>query len=140
MKYSTQQLKNIKYLPKTVTAITFLLLLLVFLFLFLGRKEPALRPGLILIYLPDFYQHASNLCISYFIFSTVGYVWLLMGIKISNIIVFGAVILLANFIYELWIPFLNTRDIIDAYYGCAGVIVAFIFLLLVKRFGLNLKK
>ncbi|MEO7121231.1 MAG: hypothetical protein ABIY62_09040 [Ginsengibacter sp.] len=133
-------MKNIKYLPTIFTAISFLLLLLVCLFLFLGRREPSLRPDLILIHLPDFYQHVSNLCISYSIFSAVGYAWLLMGIKISNIIVFGTVIILANFIYELWISFLNTRDIVDAYYGCVGVIVAFIFLLLAKEFGLNLKK
>ncbi len=99
-----------------------------------------LRPDLILNQFPDFYQHVSNLCISYFIFSTVGYIWLLMGLKISHIIVFGSVIVLVNFIYELWIPILNTRDIVDAYYGCVGVIAAFIFLMLTKAFGLKLKE
>lgn len=133
-------MKNIKYLPKIFTAISFLLLLILFVVLFLGRKEVVLRPNWLLIQLPDFYQHASNLCISYIIYSTVGYAWLLIGVKMSNIIVFGSIILLANFIYELWIPILNTRDIIDAYYGCSGTIVAFVFLVLVKKFGLILKK
>lgn len=133
-------MKNLKYIPKISTAISFLLLLIMFMVLFLGRKEPALRPDWILIHFPDFYQHISNLCISYFIFSAVGYIWLLMGLKISHIILFGIVVVLANFIYELWIPFLNTRDIVDAYYGCVGVIAALLFLVLVKKFGLKLKE
>ena len=61
----------------------------------------------------------------------------MLGLKISQITGFGLVIILANFIYELWIPILNTRDIVDAYYGTAGVTSAYIFLFLVKQFGLK---
>ncbi len=58
----------------------------------------------------------------------------------SHVAVLGILILLTNFIYEIWIPILNTCDIVDAYYGCVGVIAAFIFLMLTKGFGLKLKE
>jgi hypothetical protein len=139
-KHSKIPLKNIKFPPKIFTAISFLLLLMVFIFLFLGRKNVDWRINLLLNQWPDFYQHVSNLCISYFLYAGVGYFWLMMGLKMSNIAILGGVVLLANFIYELWISILNTPDIVDAYYGFVGTIVAFIFLLLSKAFGLQIKK
>ena len=65
--------------------------------------------------------------------------WIMMGSNLKYIVVLGIVILSANFIYELWIPILNTRDIVDAYYGCAGTIIGFIFLALTKYFGVRMK-
>jgi len=35
-------------------------------------------------------------------------------------------------------PVLNTKDIIDAYYGAGGALLGFTFLLLVKKYGLKL--
>lgn len=131
-------MKNIKYLPKVFTSISFLLLLCAFFLLFMGRKTTALRPEYLTGYFPDFYLHVSNLCISYLIYSSVGYFWLLMGVKTTTITLLGIIILALNFIYERWISVLNTPDMMDAYYGVAGTIIAFIFLLLVKRWGLKL--
>lgn len=59
-----------------------------------------------------------------------------MGVGIKPILLYAGLILLANFVYELWLPILNTCDLVDAYYGVVGVIVALSFLLLSQRFGL----
>lgn len=130
-------MKKVKYLPKISTSLIFLLFLAVNYLLFAGRKSETFRPGFILALFPGFYQHVSNFTISCVLYTGVGYAWLLMGLSLKNIIIFGIVIIAANFIYELWIPLLNTRDLMDAYYGCAGTLVGFIFLLLVKKFGLK---
>ncbi|RYZ26575.1 MAG: hypothetical protein EOO10_15170 [Chitinophagaceae bacterium] len=54
-----------------------------------------------------------------------------------HIIGLGAIFILSNLVYELWLPILNTRDVIDAYYGIAGAMAAFLFLWLVKAVGLT---
>ncbi|MBS1745087.1 MAG: hypothetical protein JST21_02835 [Bacteroidetes bacterium] len=84
-----------------------------------------------------FYQHVSNLSISYLIYSTVGYVWILMGVPLKSIVVLGCSILSANFVYEFWVPLLNTRDLADAWYGTTGTFIGFIFLLLTKMIGIK---
>ena len=131
-------MKKLKYLPKIFTSSIFLLFLAANYLLFAGRKSESLRPDFILSLLPGFYSHVSNCTISCILYAGIGYAWLLMGLSLKNIIVFGIVIIAANFIYELWIPLLNTRDLMDAYYGCAGTVVGFVFLLLVKKFGLKI--
>lgn len=36
---------------------------------------------------------------------------------------------------ELFLPLLNTRDPVDAAYGIAGTLLAFAWLLVIRRFG-----
>ena len=60
-----------------------------------------------------------------------------MGMKFRYVIVLGIALLLANLIYELFIPVLNTPDIVDAYFGFAGTILGFLFLFFVYKSGLN---
>lgn len=131
-------MKRLKYLPKISTGLIFLLFLLANYLLFAGRKSETLQPAIILSSLPDFYQHVANFTISCILYASAGYAWLLMGVGLKYIIILGIIIIAANFIYELRIPLLNTRDIIDAYYGFTGTLVAFIFLFLVKKFGLKI--
>lgn len=130
-------LKNIKYIPKLSTAIIFIILLIVFLLAFAGRTEERLKYNWLTDNFPGFYQHVSNLSISYLIYSTVGYVWILMGVPLKSIVGLGCIILSANFVYEFWVPLLNTRDITDAWYGTTGTVIGFIFLLLTKKFGVK---
>lgn len=113
------------------------MLLAVFLLLFFGRRSETVRQVWITDFLPGFYQHVSNLCISYTIYATAGYCWLLMGMRFKSIVALGIVIIFANFIYELFIPVLNDCDIVDAYFGLAGMIAGFVYLLLVHMFGLK---
>lgn len=71
------------------------------------------------------------------LFAGAGYFWLMMGVKIRYIIFLGAAIVACNFIYELWINILNTPDIVDAYFGVAGVVLAYVFLFVTHSFGLK---
>lgn len=131
---------ELKYNPKIFTAVCFFILLISAFILFLGRTKPFFRIEFILNFLPDFYQHISNFSISYLLYSGIGYLWLLRGIDFRYIAGFGAALLVINFIWERWIPILNTPDIIDAYYGFAGIFLSFLFLFLTGQFGLELNK
>ncbi len=131
--------KHAKYIPKPGMTITYLFLLGLVLFLFMGRTKASLRSGHLLSVFPDFYQHVSNFSISYMLFSIVGYMWLIMGVKFGKILIVGMFIIIANFIYELFLPFINTKDIVDAYFGVAGVVLGCLFLYPAGRYGLREK-
>ncbi|TDS15946.1 hypothetical protein [Sphingobacterium paludis] len=135
-----KRINGIKYAPKLPAAIAYLLLLVIVMLLFFGRKTASLRPQFILDLWPDFYLHVSNLSISYLMLSGVGFIWILMGIPTRFLVVYSVLLICCNFVYELWIPILNTRDIVDAYYGVFGTVLAFCFLLFTKRFGLVILK
>lgn len=126
------------FIPKISTSIIFLLLILLMYFLFMGRKNESLKLMFLLESWPYFYKNVSNFAISYVLFSGIGYIWLLLGINLKKIIFLGLAFLLCNFVYEVFIPILNTPDINDAYFGFAGTALAFIFLLLTKKYGLAL--
>lgn len=125
------------YLPKIGAALAFLALLLSAHVLFLGRKSHAFHSTLLAATLPGFYQHVSNFSITLIVYLTMGYVWLLMGIKIKPIALAGLAMIAINFIYELYIPILNTCDIIDAYYGLTAVVLSFLFLYTIHKRGLR---
>ncbi len=129
--------KNIKYVPKHTTTLLFFLLFGLASVLFSGRKSDFLRPEFILELMPGFYGHISNFSLSYMLYAGIGYFWLMMGIKFRYIVFLGITILASNFIYELYIPILNTPDIIDAFFGVAGTILGFLFLFYVQKFGLR---
>ncbi|RZL13002.1 MAG: hypothetical protein EOO89_18430 [Pedobacter sp.] len=133
-------LKNIKYIPKIGATLGFFTLLFVQLFLFWGRKKTNLRVNYLIEQDPDFYHHVSNLTISCILYSGIGYMWVLLGVPFRFIYFLGGVILASNFVYELWIPVLNTPDLKDAWYGMAGTLMGFTFLLLVKKFGVRLSE
>ena len=120
------------------TALLFLLFLVANYLLFAGRRSSTLQSGWILDHLPGFYHHVANFSISCILYAGIGYAWLLSGTKVKSIIIFGIVIIAANFIYELVISTLNTRDLISAFYGLAGTVVGCIFLLLIRKFGLKI--
>lgn len=119
--------------------IIYLLLLGMVLILFMGRTKASLRSEWLVSVFPEFYQHISNFSISYMLFSIIGYSWLILGVKINKIMIVGIFIALANFIYELFLPFINTKDIIDAYFGVAGVILGCLFLYPASKYGLKEK-
>lgn len=63
--------------------------------------------------------------------------WLMIGVSFRIIFGLGAVLVLANWIYELLLPVLNVPDVIDAWYGTAGTIAGLVVLWPIKRFGLR---
>lgn len=126
-----------KYVPKHLTSLSFFLLFGTVSILFSGRKSESLRFDFLLDFMPDFYQHISNFSLSFLLYAGIGYFWLMMDVKSKYIIIFGLVLLLANLVYELFIPVLNTPDMVDAYFGFAGTFFGGLFLFCVKRFGLR---
>lgn len=124
-----------KQLPKVTTAISFLIFLAVVFALFQGRKSEWIRLQNIDNFLPEFYSHISNFCLSYILYSGIGYFWIIAGVKFKYIVGLGIVILASNFIFELFINVLNTPDIIDAYYGVTGTLFALLFLFISYKFG-----
>lgn len=124
-----------KFAPNIPAAISHLLLLFIAIWLFMGRKMLSLRPSFILETWPDFYLHVSNFSISYILLSSIGFLWVLMGMPRKFILMLGLLIAGVNVVYECWIPVLNTPDMVDAYYGLWGTASALCFLLLLQRYG-----
>ena len=133
---SAFKLPTYKRVPKLWAAICYLVLLAVVLLLFLGRSVEALRSGLILEAAPDFYTHVSNFAISYLLYAAIGYQWLMAGATMKPIVWLGFAILLGNFVYESFIPFINTPDPMDAIYGLVGTALGFLVLWVIDRHGL----
>lgn len=124
---------NFPFVIKPLFTIIYLLLIAVAMIVFLGRSYDALKMP---FWGKEFYSHISNFTIAYLITSVVGFLWLQQGVQISRIIIFAIVVLLVNYLYELWLPIINTPDIIDGHFGAAGVLLATIFLVIVARSGL----
>ena len=125
-----------KRVPKVWAAIAFIVLLAVVFLLFLGRRVEVLRPGFIVEVSPDFYTHVSNFAISYILYVAIGYQWLMAGASMKPIAWLGLAILLGNFVYESFIPFINTPDPTDAIYGLVGTALGFFVLWVISRHGL----
>ena len=85
---------------------------------------------------PDFYTHVSNFAISYLLYAAIGYQWLMAGATMKPIVWLGFAILLGNFVYESFIPFINTPDPMDAIYGLVGTALGFLVLWVIDRHGL----
>ncbi|EGT5620051.1 hypothetical protein BUL45_13390, partial [Clostridium perfringens] len=64
----------------------------------------------------------------------------LFDVKFRYVIALGISLILGNFIYELFLSVINTKDIIDAIYGLAGCLLSFIYLALLKKYGLILNE
>ena len=80
-------------------------------------------------------SHITNFTLSLLLCTFIGYLLLSAGKKYISNAVIGILLIIANFIYELLWPVLNTRDVIDALYGLAGVTVSLIYLFVISRYG-----
>ncbi|GAB3986663.1 hypothetical protein GCM10028807_04560 [Spirosoma daeguense] len=130
-------LLKLKYVPKIGAAIAFLVSQLIAFYLFFGRTIEPIRIAALQQLFPDFYQHVSNFTLSYALLTIGGFLWLQLGVRLIHICMLGAIIALANGVYERWIPILNTLDETDALYGFAGTLLGLVFLIIVKKYGLS---
>ena len=64
----------------------------------------------------------------------------MFGKKYNSNIIVGMVIILSNFIYEIFLPILNTTDIVDAVYGLVGTIISLIYLYIISKYGFKPNK
>ena len=85
--------------------------------------------------MPDFYSHVSNFSLSFMLYAGAGFAALLGEVPVRRLAWIGLALVLANVVYELFIPLLNTRDPMDAVYGVAGTLMAFAWLMVIRRFG-----
>ncbi|HAT4283900.1 TPA: hypothetical protein I9088_001790 [Clostridium perfringens] len=69
-----------------------------------------------------------------------GYIIILFDVKFRYVIVLGMSLILGNFVYELFLSVINTKDIVDAMYGLAGCLLSFVYLALLKKYGLILNE
>ncbi|MGC4232003.1 MAG: hypothetical protein QM594_03245, partial [Niabella sp.] len=124
------------YIPKLwATSVYFILLIVVFL-LFMGRTNETLRFQPLLHLFPDFYSHVSNFSISFMVCLVSGYMGIMGTRKMKPTIFIGVLLMVANFIYEWFVSFLNIPDKTDAYYGFAGTFLPFIFFVFYRKWGL----
>ena len=84
---------------------------------------------------PTINSHITNFTISVLLSVLVGYLLLLYGARFGWVALWGGLLIAANLLYELCLPFLNTTDPIDALYGIAGVLVSLAYLYWMNRFG-----
>ena len=125
-----------KYTPQKLTTIAYAALICIGVLLVIGRWYSVFNENFFII-TEEINSHISNFSISLIFYLAIGYLWLLFGVKIRNIAILGFVIMIANFICETLMTFMNTTDIIDAIYGSIGTILGFVFLLLADKYGLQ---
>lgn len=85
-------------------------------------------------------SHITNFTISVLLCILMGYLLLVFGKKYSSNIIIGIFLILANFIYEVFLPILNTTDIIDAVYGLIGVLFSLVYLYYISKNGFEIDK
>ncbi len=86
---------------------------------------------------PGFYDHASNVLISYAIIVVYGLVRLVMGAKLRELAVLTGVMVAANYFYEVGLTLWNTKDPADAHWGAASSLLTLALLAAIHRFGLK---
>ncbi|RPD93058.1 hypothetical protein EGM88_14005 [Aureibaculum marinum] len=133
-------IKSLKHLPKIWAALSYSALLVFSLFLFFGRSIPEIRIASLLKVFPDFYKHVSNFSLTLIVFVSIGYIGLMVGLKLKHITIIGIVFGIINMIFEFFISILNTPDKTDAVYGVSSVILGLLFLYTVKKSGLQKNK
>lgn len=81
-------------------------------------------------------SHISNFSLSLMSYLGIGFIWLMGDVKFRFIIFLGIVYVIGNLLCETLMTFLNTPDIVDAYFGILGTLISFLFLFLTKKYGL----
>ena len=102
--------------------------------LFAIRGVHVYRPDIVVVN-PEITSHISNFALSLVLCAFIGFVLLTMGTQRSLVLAVCLAVLVANVVYEAFLPFLNTKDMIDAVYGIAGSLVGGLYLCWLDRFG-----
>lgn len=130
-------IKSLNFVPKIWAALSYIAIMGFSLFLFFGRSIQEIRIELLTDMIPGFYKHVSNFSLTLMIFVTLGYIGLLVGLKLKHLTVIGIIIGITNWVFEFFIPILNTPDKTDAVYGIFGVILGLLFLYAMNISGLK---
>ena len=80
-------------------------------------------------------SHITNFTLSVLLCTLIGYFLFLANKKFKFTFFAGCLLIVANFIYEIFLPLLNTTDIVDALYGLVGVTVSLVYLYFIGKYG-----
>jgi hypothetical protein len=125
-----------KFKAKKPALIGYILLLAIGLFLTAVRWYSGINHNFVFIN-NEITSHISNFALSILFYLVIGYLWLLMGMNLRILTARGAGLIVANVVCETVMTFLNTPDLIDAVYGIVGVLVAYAYLAITKKIGLE---
>jgi len=81
-------------------------------------------------------SHISNFSLSLMAYLGIGFMWLIAGINFRYIVFLGSIFIAGNLLCETVMTFLNTPDMIDAYFGIVGTVFSFFYLVITKKYGL----
>lgn len=124
-----------KYEVKKSYLILYLCMFAACLLFVICRWISAIDPSAVL--LPESINiHITNFSLSLMLLLFIGFTMLIFGGNIKTIGIFAILIVLINLVYEVFLPILNTPDLIDALFGILGTAIAWFYLLSLKRNGL----
>lgn len=127
-----------KYNIKTKYLVIYLVLIVFCGFLMICRWINHIEPDVKI--LPEIVlAHITNFALCLMLLLIIGYIILMFGGRIKAITILAIAIVVFNIVYECFLPFLNTSDIIDALFGVCGTIVAYVYLVILKKNGLTVK-
>lgn len=127
-----------KYNIKTKYLIIYMVLIVFSGFLVICRWINHIEPYVKI--LPEYVlSHITNFALCLMLLLIIGYIILMCGGKVKAVTIIAIVIVVINIVYECFLPFLNTSDIVDAIFGVCGTVVAYVYLMILKRNGLTVK-
>lgn len=129
-------LKQLKYVPKIWSTVLYFVIVAIGMLLFAARSLESLRFDFLLQIFPNYHQHISNFSITMLLVLVSGYTTTLENKSLKRTYITALILIAVNVVYELYLPFFNTRDIMDAYYGIAGAVLPFLYLLPYQYFGI----
>lgn len=112
-----------------------LLILLLGVVLTILRWRNTFNPNIVVIN-SEITSHVSNFSLSLITYLAIGSMWILLGTEFRYVFYLGVFMIAANFICETLMGFMNTADIKDALYGTIGIVIVFIYLWYVNKYGL----
>ncbi len=119
---------------KTVATFVHPLLMLGCLVLFVLRAMHTFDPEVVILS-REITDHISNFALSLVLCALTGFVLIALGAKLKAAFAVCALVLVANVIYEMFLPFLNTQDPVDAVYGIVGTLAGAVYVCWLDRFG-----
>ena len=124
-----------KYEFKKKYLVIYLCLIAVGAFSMISRWINSINPEFNL--LPGFLlSHITNFALCMMLVLIFGFVVLCFGGKLIVVTIAAILITVLGIVYECFLPFLNTPDMWDAVFVVAGTVVAYIYLVMLKRNGL----
>lgn len=120
--------------PKRATTISFVTIYL-FCLVLIGLRWIHIFNETVFVVNEEITSHITNFTLSVLLCLLIGYFLLSVGKKYRTNVIAGVLLVCANWIYEMWLPILNTTDPIDAVYGTVGVLISLVYLYFIGRYG-----